>query len=289
MCISICIWNHIHLHNCDLHRLPKAQLNFNAANTFYCCQAWGNRHFEKRFNSPSIKMNLSDDTSNDSSVRVGQDNDIFAGQQDLNLSVSSNDQIGQHPHGEVDQDLVGENQRLREENYALKQRISELEEGGADREQDMKPWSELGRQWKWACTSGIVTQMDRLAGRHHTSAVTIAANIMKRKAHLLKLTEIHTIAKKIEEGIPLDSNDMPLLVATWLCARSKRTVLGQRAYRKIKTVFTRFNLCKLPSHYNLTTFWRQTLLTPIQLSMEGTSEVNLYDNRSQYIFMVALF
>ena len=70
-------------------------------------------------------MNLSDDTSNDSSVRVGRDNDIFAGQQDLNLSVSSNDQIGQHPHGEVDQDLVGENQRLREENYALKQRISE--------------------------------------------------------------------------------------------------------------------------------------------------------------------
>ena len=73
------------------------------------------------------------------------------------------------------------------------------------------------------------------------------------------------------------------------CARSKRTVLGQRAYRKIKTVFTRFNLCKLPSHYNLTTFWRQTLLTPIQLSMEGTSEVNPYDNRSQYIFMAALF
>ena len=65
-------------------------------------------------------MNLSDDTSNDSSVRVGRDNDIFAGQQDLNLSVSSNDQIGQHPHEEVDQDLVGENQRLREENYALK-------------------------------------------------------------------------------------------------------------------------------------------------------------------------
>ena len=96
---------------------------FNAANIFYCCEAWGNKHFEKRFNYPSIEMNLSDHTSNDSSVRVGRDNDMFAGHQELNLSVSSNDQIGKHPREELDHDLVGENQRLREENKARKQRI----------------------------------------------------------------------------------------------------------------------------------------------------------------------
>ena len=48
---------------------------------------------------------------------------MFAGHQELNLSVSSNDQIGKHPHEELDHDLMGENQRLREENKARKQRI----------------------------------------------------------------------------------------------------------------------------------------------------------------------
>ena len=172
---------------------------FNAANIFYCCEAWGNKHFEKRFNYPSIEMNLSDHTSNDSSVRVGRDNDMFAGHQELNLSVSSNDQIGKHPHEELDHDLMGENQRLREEDNAPKQRISELEGGASDRENDMKPWSQLSGEWKRVRTSGIVTQIDRLAGHHQTSAVTIAANIMKRKARVLKLTDIHTLPKKLRE------------------------------------------------------------------------------------------
>ena len=144
-------------------------------------------------------MNLSDHTSNNSSVRVGRDNDMFAGHQELNLSVSSNDQIGKHPHEELDHDLMGENQRLREENNAPKQRISEIEGGGSDRENDMKPWSQLSGEWKRVRTSGIVTQIDRLARHHHTSAVTIAANIMKRKARVLKLTDIHTLPKKLRE------------------------------------------------------------------------------------------
>ena len=190
---------------------------FNAANIFYCCEAWGNKHFEKRFNYPSIEMNLSDHTSNDSSVRVGRDNDMFAGHQELDLSVSSNDQIGKHPHEELYHDLMGENQRLREENNAPKQRISELEGGGSDRENDMKPWSQLSGEWKRVRTSGIVTQIDRLAGHHHTSAVTIAANIMKRKARVLKLTDIHTIAKKIERGIPLDRDAKSGRSSRYMC------------------------------------------------------------------------
>ena len=44
---------------------------------------------------------------------------MFDGHQELNLSVSSNDQIGKHPREELDHDLVGENQRLREENNTI--------------------------------------------------------------------------------------------------------------------------------------------------------------------------
>ena len=42
-------------------------------------------------------MNLSDDTSRDSSVRVGRDDEeniLFAGHNDVDLSVSSNEEFG---------------------------------------------------------------------------------------------------------------------------------------------------------------------------------------------------
>ena len=231
-------------------------------------------------------MNLSDDTSRDSSVRIGdEDNDILAGHHEVNLSVSSNEQIGQNEHGENNQDFLAENQRLLEENNALRQRIAELD-GGGGRESDFKPQPQLSEEWKRIRTGGIVTEIDRLAGDHHTSAVTISANIMKRKARVLNLTDINTVAKRIEEGLPVDSHKMPILVATWLCVRSKRTGLGQKAYRKIKTVFRRYNLCRLPSHYTVTTFWRKTILIPIQLSAEGSSQVFPSDNRPQYILYI---
>ena len=94
----------------------------------------------------------------------------------------------------------------------------ELEGGGSDRENDMKPWSQLSGEWKRVRTSGIVTQIDRLAGHHHTSAVTIAANIMKRKARVLKLTDIHTLPKKIERGIPLDRDAESGRSSRYICA-----------------------------------------------------------------------
>ena len=42
----------------------------------------------------------------------------------------------------------------------------ELEGGGSDRENDMKPWSQLSGEWKRVRTSGIVTQIDSLARDH---------------------------------------------------------------------------------------------------------------------------
>ena len=59
-------------------------------------------------------MNLSDETSRDSSVRVGQDyeeNILFAGHNDVDLSVSSNEEFGQNQDGGNNQDLLAENQR----------------------------------------------------------------------------------------------------------------------------------------------------------------------------------
>ena len=70
-------------------------------------------------------MNLSDDTSRDSSVRVGRDDDeniLFAGHNDVDLSVSSNEEFGQNQDGGNNQDLLAENQRLLQENNALRER-----------------------------------------------------------------------------------------------------------------------------------------------------------------------
>ena len=91
--------------------------------------------------------------------------------------------------------------------------------------------------------------------------------------------DIWLIAEKIEKGLSIDTQTMSLLVASWLSVRSNRTGLGQRVYTKIKTVFERMNLCRLPSHKTLFGFWKNTIITPIEASREGTSEVMSCDDK----------
>ena len=228
-------------------------------------------------------MNLSD-TSRESSVsssRLGEvENEIE--HQPLNLSVTSSIQSSTNADGLNVQDLVAENQRLTQENDDLKRRIADLEaagggEGGGGvpdaNNAHSKPWPELSKQWKRLKTKAISSELDSVALKHQTTPVTVAANMLKRKAKMVSRTDIWRIAKRIEDGLPIDSNNVPFLVASWLCVRSNRTGLGQRVYTKIKTVFRRNDLCNLPPHKELFSFWKNTMLTPIEASTEGTSEV----------------
>ena len=102
-----------------------------------------------------------------------------------------------------------------------------------------KPWPELSRQWKWLNTKAISSEVDRVALKHQTTPVTVTEHMLKRKAKMLSRTDIWRIAKRIEDGLPIDTNNVPFLVASWLCVRSNRTGLGQRVYTKIKTAFRR--------------------------------------------------
>ena len=197
-------------------------------------------------------MNLSDETSRDSSVMIGQEyeeNILFAGHNDVDLSVSSNGEFGQNQDRGNNQDLLAENQRLLQENNALRERIAQLEgEGGggggeAEGGRGCKPWSQLGEEWKRIRTGSVVTEIDRLAGVHHTSGVTITASILKRRARVLKLQDIYTVAKRIEEGLPIDSHQMPILVATWLCVRTTRHFLWRKKkLMKMLTACQRYEL-----------------------------------------------
>ena len=103
----------------------------------------------------------------------------------------------------------------------------------------LKPWPQLTRQWKRLKTKAISSELDRVAIKHQTTSVTVAANMLKRKAKMLSRTDICRIAQRIEDGLPIDTNNVPFLVASWLCVRSNRTGLGQRVYTKIKTAFRR--------------------------------------------------
>ena len=239
-------------------------------------------------------MNLSD-TSIDSSVQSGilddGENDI-ANNLEVNLSVTSSLQSDRIQGARSVGDLVAENNRLVQENDALKQRIAELQAGGAGgaagaagggaggggavpaaAAAHSKPWSQCSGEWKRRKTEGIASEIDKVAENHQTTAITVAAHMLRRKARVASETDIWLIAQKIENGLSIDTNTMSLLVASWLCVRSNRTGLGQRVYTKIKTVFERLNLCRLPAHKTLFSFWKNTILSPIEASREGTSEV----------------
>ena len=214
-------------------------------------------------------MNLSD-TSIDSSVQSGilddGENDI-ANNLEVNLSVTSSLQSDRIQGARSVGDLVAENNRLVQENDALKQRIAELQAGGAGgvggaagggaggggavpaaAAAHSKPWSQCSGEWKRRKTEGIASEIDKVAENHQTTAITVAAHMLRRKARVASETDIWLIAQKIENGLSIDTNTMSLLVASWLCVRSNRTGLGQRVYTKIKTVFERLNLCRLPAH-----------------------------------------
>ena len=133
-------------------------------------------------------MNLSD-TSIDSSVQSGilddGENDI-ANNLEVNLSVTSSLQSDRIQGARSVGDLVAENNRLVQENDALKQRIAELqaaEAGGAGgaggaagggaggggagevpaaAAAHSKPWSQCSREWKRRRTEGIASEIDRV-------------------------------------------------------------------------------------------------------------------------------
>ena len=256
-------------------------------------------------------MNLSDtsiDSSDHSGILDNGESDIAANLQ-VNLSVTSSIQSDRIQDAKSVQDLVAENNRLVQENDALKQRVAELEAaeavgagggagggeagraagggadgGGADEgpaaaAAHSKPWSQCTWQWKRRRTKGIASEIDRVAESHQTTAITVAAHMLRRKARVAAETDIWIIAQKIEKGLSIDTQTMSLLVASWLSVRSNRTGLGQRVYTKIKTVFERMNLCRLPSHKTLFGFWKNTIITPIEASREGTSEVMSCDDK----------
>ena len=209
-------------------------------------------------------MNLSD-TSIDSSVQSGilddGENDI-ANNLEVNLSVTSSLQSDRIQGARSVGDLVAENNRLVQENDALKQRIAELQAGGAGgggavpaaAAAHLKPWSQCSGEWKRRKTEGIASEIDKVAENHQTTAITVAAHMLRRKTRVASETDIWLIAQKIENGLSIDTNTMSLLVASWLCVKSNRTGLGQRVYTKIKTVFERLNLCRLPAHKTLFSF-----------------------------------
>ena len=117
-------------------------------------------------------MNLSD-TSIDSSVQSGilddGENDI-ANNLEVNLSVTSSLQSDRIQGARSVGDLVAENNRLVQENDALKQRIAELQAGGAGgggavpaaAAAHLKPWSQCSGEWKRRKTEGIASEIDKV-------------------------------------------------------------------------------------------------------------------------------
>ena len=185
-------------------------------------------------------MNLSD-TSIDSSVQSGilddGENDI-ANNLEVNLSVTSSLQSDRIQGARSVGDLVAENNRLVQENDALKQRIAELQAGGAGgaggaagaagggaggrgavpaaAAAHSKPWSQCSGEWKRRKTEGIASEIDKVAENHQTTAITVAAHMLRRKARVASETDIWLMAQKIENGLSIDTNTMSLFVASWL-------------------------------------------------------------------------
>ena len=164
-------------------------------------------------------MNLSD-TSIDSSVQSGilddGENDI-ANNLQVNLSVTSSLQSDRIQGARSVGDLVAENNRLVQENDALKQRIAELQAGGAAgaggaggaagegaggggavpaaAAAHSKPWSQCSGEWKRRKTEGIASEIDKVAENHQTTAITVAAHMLRRKARVTSETDIWLIAQ----------------------------------------------------------------------------------------------
>ena len=148
-------------------------------------------------------MNLSD-TSIDSSVQSGilddGENDI-ANNLQVNLSVTSSLQSDRIQGARSVGDLVAENTRLVQENDALKQRIAELQAGGAGGRAGgggavpaaaaahSKPWSQCSGEWKRRKTEGIASEIDKVAENHQTTAITVAAHLLRRKARVASETD----------------------------------------------------------------------------------------------------
>ena len=144
-------------------------------------------------------MNLSD-TSIDSSVQSGilddGENDI-ANNLQVNLSVTWSLQSDRIQGARSVGDLVAENNRLVQENDALKQRIAELQAGGAGgaagggaggggagevpaaAAAHSKPWSQCSGEWKRRKTEGIPSEIDKVAENHQTTAITVFATMGK--------------------------------------------------------------------------------------------------------------
>ena len=145
-------------------------------------------------------MNLSD-TSIDSSVQSGilddGENDK-ANNLEVNLSVTSSLQSDRIQGARSVGDLVAENNRLVQENDALKQRIAELQAGGAGgggavpaaAAAHSKPWSQCSGEWKRRKTEGIASEIDKVAEYHQTTAITVAAHMLRRKARVASETDI---------------------------------------------------------------------------------------------------
>ena len=180
-------------------------------------------------------MNLSDETSRDSSVMIGQEyeeNILFAGHNDVDLSVSSNGEFGQNQDRGNNQDLLAENQRLLQENNALRERIAQLEgEGGGGGEAEggrgCKPWSQLGEEWKRIRTGSVVTEIDRLAGVHHRSSFqTLGQLVSSQNYHKSSHSQQPTFCRSAGSTIM----DQPTTsgICTQILSEPQDTFCGER-------------------------------------------------------------
>ena len=82
------------------------------------------------------------------------------------------------------------------------------------------------------------------------------------------------MAKKNEGGGTLsDMETVRYLLASWVLVRGKGGGFGKMVYRSFKTVFHLYNICTFPSYEEVSKYWKTSVLPPIHLSVEGTSEV----------------
>ena len=170
----------------------------------------------------------------------------------VNLSVTSSLQSDRIQDARSFGDLVAENNRLVQENDALKQRIAELqaaEAGGAGGAagggaggggagevpaaavDHSHPWSQCSREWKRRRTEGIASEIDKVAENHQTTAITVAAHMLRRKARVTSKTDIWLIAQFfllfLSHFVTLGNHDMgenptwsqryPKLTLCWSC------------------------------------------------------------------------